>query len=328
VTTVLAGDVGGTKTALALFEVDDAGLRLLREAHMASRDYPSLDAALARFLGEHPAARVDAACVGVAGSVVDGRVVATNLPWAIDERALAAWAGTPRTRLLNDLEATAHGVIGLPPAARHRLQDGVARPGAIAVIAAGTGLGEAIVVPDSSGRPHVIATEGGHTDFAPRDEREDGLLRWLRARFGSVSYERVLSGPGLVNIYRYLAAVGVAPEAPAVAARLLAEDPAAVITELGLAAQDVLCSCALDLFATIYGAEAGNLALKCLATGGVVIAGGIAPRIVARLAEGGFLRAFCDKGRLARLLASIPIDVALDVRAPVLGAAAVALTLL
>lgn len=326
-TTVLAGDVGGTKTALALFEADAAGLRLLRETQLASHAYPSLESALARFLAEPPAPRIDAVCVGVAGPVVDGRGVATNLPWAIEERALAAAAAAPRARLLNDLEATAHGVIGLPPAARHRLQEGVARPGAIAVIAAGTGLGEAIVVPSATGRPHVIATEGGHVDFAPRDELEDGLARWLRARFGHVSYERVLSGPGLVNVYRYLAEARTDPESPAVAARLAAEDAAAVITELGLAGKDALCSRALDVFVGVYGAEAANLALKCLALGGVVVAGGIAPRIVARLARGGFLRAFRAKGRLSPLLASIPVDVALDVRAPLLGAATVALSL-
>jgi glucokinase len=320
---ILAGDVGGTKTALALFERAPAGRRLVREAVLPSSDFDSLESAIERFLAAGPAVVVEAACVGVAGPVVGGRTTATNLAWEIDERALAAAIPAKRARLLNDLEAAGHGVLELPDSAFAVLQAGVRRGDNLALIAAGTGLGQAIIVRDG-GRPRVIASEGGHADFAARTELEDGLLRFLRGEFGRVSYERVLSGPGLFNIYRFLRAARVAPEAAAVAAELAAGDPGPVITAHGLAGTDRLCAQALDVFVAVYGAEAGNLALKTLALGGVIVGGGIAPRIVPRLTAGGFLAAFHDKGRLGTLMAEIPVRVALDPRAPVLGAAVVA----
>jgi glucokinase len=323
---VLAGDVGGTKTALALFEATERGLVPVREATLASRDSDSLETVIERFLGGAPRPRVDVACVGVAGPVVDGRSVATNLPWVIDERRLAAAIPAPRVRLLNDLEAAAHGVLGLADDEMATLQLGVPRQGHMALIAAGTGLGEAMIVHDGA-RRIVIASEGGHADFAPRDDLEEGLLRFLRKEFGRVSYERILSGPGLVNVYRFLRDTGREPEAPAVAERMRANDPGAVVTEAALAGRDPLCVKALDIFVSVYGAEAGNLALKALAVGGVVVGGGIAPRIVPSLVQGRFLAAFRDKGRLASLMEAMPVRVALNPRAPLLGAARVAATL-
>lgn len=319
---ILAGDVGGTKTALALFGRGPGGLRLLREAVLPSRSFDALETAVARFLADGPPVVVEAACFGVAGPVVEGRAAATNLAWEISEHALAAAIPAKRVRLLNDLEAAGHGVLELPDPAFAVLQPG-ARRGHLALIAAGTGLGQALIVQDGD-RRHVIASEGGHTDFAPRTELEDGLLVFLRREFGRVSYERVLSGPGLFNIYRFLRETGIAPEAAAVAAAMRADDPAAVITTQGLAGTDALCVRAVDVFVGVYGAEAGNLALKVLALGGVLVGGGIAPRILPRLTAGGFLAAFRDKGRLEPLMADIPVRIVLDPRAPLVGAAVVA----
>lgn len=320
---ILAGDVGGTKTALALFERGLGGLRLVRETVLASRSFDALETAIARFLADGPAVVVEAACFGVAGPVVEGRTTATNLAWEIGEAPLAAAIPAKRVHLLNDLEAAGHGVLVLPDAAFAVLQPGLRRGDNLALIAAGTGLGQALIVRDGDHR-QVIASEGGHADFAPRTELEDGLLVFLRREFGRVSYERVLSGPGLVNIYRFLRDRGTAPEATAVAAAMRVDDPAAVITSHGLEGTDALCAQALDVFVGVYGAEAGNLALKALALGGVLVGGGIAPRILPRLAAGGFLAAFRDKGRLEPLMIDIPVRVVLDPRAPLVGAAVVA----
>jgi glucokinase len=323
---VLAGDVGGTKTALALFEATGRGLVLVRDDTLPSRETPSLEAAIDRFLGGGPRPRIDAACVGTAGPVVDGRCVATNLPWVIDERELAASIPAARVRLLNDLEVAAHGVLSLPDDEVQTLQVGMPRPGNLVLIAAGTGLGEALVVQDGD-RRIVVASEGGHRDFAPRDDVQEHLLRFLRKEYGRVSYERILSGPGLFNVYRFLRDTGWARESPDVAERMRAGDPGAVVTELALAGRDPMCAKALDIFVSVYGAEAGNLALTAMAVGGVLIGGGIAPRIVARLTAGAFVAAFRDKGRLSTLMEAIPIRVALNPRAPLLGAARVAATL-
>jgi glucokinase len=321
---VLAGDVGGTKSALALFDTDGrGGLRLVRDGTLPSRQFASLELAIEQFLaaGERPA--IAAVCLGVAGPVVDGKCVATNLPWVIDERVLRSAIPSPRVKLLNDLEVAAHGVLGLPPADLRTLQPGQARPGNLVLIAAGTGLGEALIIRDGD-RRIVIASEGGHGDFAARGDLEEDLLRYLRKEFGRVSLERVLSGPGLFNIYRFLRDSGWAKESPAVAERMRTTDPPAVVTEMALRKADPLCDKALDVFVSAYGAEAGNLALKALAVGGVLVSGGIAPRIIDRLVAGGFVAAFRDKGRLAPLMESLAINVSLNPRAPLLGAAHVA----
>lgn len=324
---ILAGDVGGTKTTLALFEPRTRDATVVREATVASRDFASLEAAIASFLGGGQRPIIAVACFGIAGPVVGGRVVATNLPWLVDERRLTAEIPAARVRLINDLEATAHGVGALGEGELAPLQSGAARAGNLAIIAAGTGLGEAFIVGDAeTGR--VVATEGGHADFAPRSELEDDLLRYLRKQFGRVSYERVLSGPGLVNVYRFLRDTGVAKESPETAVQMRERDPAAVVGELGVQRADRLCEIAVRVFVSVYGAEAGNLALKALAVRGVVIAGGIAPRMMPVLSDGTFVSAFRDKGRLASLMEAIPIHVALNPKTALLGAARVARSLL
>lgn len=323
---VLAGDVGGTKTALALFDKTPRGLVPVRDETMPSRGFETLEAAIEKFLSGGPRPGIEAVCLGVAGPVVDGRCVATNLPWVIDERTLASAIPAGQVKLLNDLEVAAHGVMALPEGDIRSLQVGVPRRGNLVLIAAGTGLGEAIIVREGD-RRIVIASEGGHADFAPRSDLEDDLLRYLRREFGRVSIERILAGPGFFNIYKFLRDSGRAKESPEVAARLQKEDTGAVITEQGLAGRDPLCVKALEVFVSVYGAEAGNLALKAMAVGGVLVGGGIAPRILPALTSGNFVKAFRDKGRLAALMDAMPISVALNPRAPLLGAAQVAATL-
>jgi glucokinase len=324
---ILAGDAGGTKTLLALFEPGDGAPVLVREATVPSREFDSLEAIVERFLAAGPRGDITAACVGIAGAVVDGRSVTPNLPWVVDEGRLAATIpAAPRVRLLNDLEATAHGIWALGEDELVSLQSGALRRGNLAVIAAGTGLGEAIVVIDG-GRRTVIATEGGHADFGPRGELEEDLLRHLRKEFGRVSCERVLSGPGLMNVYRFLRDTGVARESPHTAELIAAGDPAAVVSELGMDGADRLCAMALGVFVSVYGAEAGNLALKALALGGVIVAGGIAPRMLPALRAGSFVAAFRDKGRLSSLMETIPVLVVLNPKTALLGAARVAASL-
>ena len=319
---ILAGDVGGTKTRLTVFD-PGAGMSIAREATLPSPELESLESAVEAFLLGAQRLKVDRGCVGVAGPVIDGRCVATNLPWVVDERRVAAAAGAPVT-LINDLEAAAHGVLTLPAEKFLVLQAGAPKPGGnVALIAAGTGLGQALIVPEGQAY-RVVPSEGGHADFAPADELQIDLLRFLRAELGHVSWERILSGPGLANTYRFLHARAghAAPEW--LRARLQREDPGAVIGEVGLAGRDPVCGEALDLFVSIYGAQAGNLALETLALGGLVVGGGIAPKIKAKLAAGGFMAAFRAKGRLKSLLASMPVRVALEARAGLLGAAHVA----
>ena len=320
---VLAGDVGGTKTNLALYEKRGSGLIPVRETSLQSRQYDSLEAAIGRFLESGPRQPIDAACLGVAGPVVEGRCVATNLPWIIDEQVLSRAIPAAKVRLLNDLEAAGYGVLALPDNELKTLQAGVSRRGNIAVIAAGTGLGEAMIVREGE-RHVVIATEGGHTDFAPRGDLEEDLLRYLRKEFGRVSAERILAGPGFFNLYRFLRDTGWAKESSEVADKVRGGDPAAVITSHAASEGDPLCVKVVEMFVSIYGAEAGNLALKTLAVGGVVVAGGIAPRIIDAMSAGGFMTAFKDKGRLSPLMDTIPVQVALNPKAPLLGAAEVA----
>jgi glucokinase len=321
---ILAGDVGGTKTALGLFTGKADGLVPVRDAVLPSADFPGLAAVIADFLAAGPPVAVAAAAFGVAGPVVEGRCVTTNLPWEIDARALAAAIPAPRVTLVNDLEATAHGLLALPPTALATLQAGAPRAGSCALVAAGTGLGEALLAWD--GRRHVVVpSEGGHADFAPRSELEDDLLRALRKELGHVSWERLLSGPGLVTIYRFLRAADGRAEPSWLRDALDARDDAAAVAEAALAGRDPVCVRALETFVGLYGAEAGNLALKALAVGGVFLAGGIAPRILPALRGPAFLAAFRDKGRLAGLMASIPVHVVLEPRTALLGAARLAL---
>lgn len=324
---ILAGDVGGTKTALALFEVRRRAVAVVRESVLPSHGYAALTDAIRHFLSQGSPASIDAACVGIAGPVIDGRCTAVNLPWEVDEATLATALSTPRVKLVNDLAATGHGVLGLPKSALATLQAGAPRKATMALIAAGTGLGEVLLVWD--GRRHqVVGSEGGHADFAPRTDLETELLQFLRKEFGRVSYERVVSGPGLYNIYRFLLASGGAPEAEWLRSRMETGDPSAVVAEAALAGRDPRAVQALDMFASIYGAEAGNLALKALAVGGVFVGGGIAPKLRAKLEDGTFVGAFRDKGRLGEMMAAIPVHLVLEPRAALLGAAAIARSLL
>ena len=324
---ILAGDVGGTKTALALFEVRRRALVVVREEALPSQGFAALADAIRQFLSDGPSTPIDAACVGVAGPVIDGRCTATNLPWVVDEASLAECVSTRRVKLVNDLEATGHGILGLKPSALATLQAGQRRKATMALIAAGTGLGEVLLVWEGR-RYRVVSSEGGHADFAPRTDLETELLQFLRKEFGRVSYERVVSGPGLYNIYRFLLASGGPPEAEWLRSRMENGDPSAVVAEAALAGRDARAVQALDTFVSIYGAEAGNLALKALAVGGVFVGGGIAPKIRAKLEDGTFVAAFRDKGRLGEMMASIPVRLVLEPRTALLGAAAIARSLL
>ena len=324
---ILAGDVGGTKTVLGLFVPEKAGLQVVAEQTFSNAGYASMEAIFQAFRAIVPEAVPEVACLGVAGPVRDGRCEATNLPWVLEENQLAAILRVRRAKLLNDLEATALGTRHLEPADLARLdQGGTPCEGNVAVIAAGTGLGEAMLYWDGN-RYHPVASEGGHVEFAPRTERELELLRHLWRTLGShASYERVLSGPGLHLIYRFLRESGPA-EPTWLAQSMLQQDPSMVIAQAAMSASDPVCVQALEMFCSIYGAEAGNLALKCLATGGVFVAGGIAARIFPALRRGTFMTAFTDKGRFAPFMRSLQVNVALSPRTALLGAAHFALTL-
>jgi len=318
---VLAGDIGGTKTRLAVVEVGPGTHRILATREFASREAPRLAPIVEAFMR---AVRlpVERAGFGIAGPVVGEECRTPNLPWTVSARTLERELGLARVVLVNDFAALGHGIPLLGPEDTVALQEGVPDPaGVVALIGAGTGLGAAYLV---GGAREVLASEGGHANFAPRNEAEWGLQHFLAGRYGHVSCERVLSGPGLVDIYRALAAGGGA-ENPDVAAELShAAEPAAVVSAHGLRGSDLLCVQALDLFVSAYGAQAGNLALTVLATGGVYVAGGIAPRILAKLVDGTFIRAFGDKGRLSPLVARIPVHVIVGTRTALLGAALVA----
>jgi len=317
---ILTGDVGGTKTRLAWCSKQGLRLKIEGERFFNSRDYPSFEAVLEAFLKER---RNDlaGACFGIAGPVAEGRSQATNLPWMVDARALERLLGLSRVGLLNDLEAMAYGTQVLPEDAVVVLNSGQGHArGSIGILAAGTGLGEAALIWNGEGFT-AMASEGGHADFAPRNELEFGLLQFLSRQHGHVSYERVLSGPGKIQIYEYLKQAGLGEEPGWLAHELSKADPSPVISEMALNGKSKLCAKALELFVSIYGAEAGNLALKVLARGGIYLGGGIAPSILPLLRSGVFMKAFTDKGRFEGLLRKIPVRVILDERASLYGAA-------
>ncbi len=333
---LLAGDIGGTKTVLAVFS-PEAGLRRpLKEETFASARFPSLEDIVLPFIekaGVPAGSSIDRAVFGVAGPVVQGRSRITNLPWILEEKKLRKVLRIPSLRLLNDLVALAHAVPILEPADLRTLNRGTPDPGGtIAVIAPGTGLGEAYLVLEKWGagtryRPH--ASEGGHADFAPLDSLEVELLGYLHKRFSHVSYERVCSGPGLYEIYSFLKASERGEEPSWLADQFAtADDPARVIVQaaVGKDSPSDLCVKTLHLFASILGAEAGNLALKVLATKGVYLSGGVPPAILPILEKGPFLRAFQGKGRMCDLLSSIPVHVLINPRAALMGAGHFGLT--
>ncbi|HEX3131834.1 MAG TPA: glucokinase [Thermoanaerobaculia bacterium] len=335
---VLAGDVGGTKSNLGLFEVEAGLPRLLRSARFASADHPGLAPMLEEFLGDD-ARQVRAACFGVPGPVIENRTSTTNLAWELDGAELARVIGGHALVLINDLVATAEGIPLLTEtelAILHRGVPGTAGSGNVALIAAGTGLGMALMprIGGGGGAWVAVPSEGGHMDFAPRSEEEIGLLTHLQERFGGhVSVERVVSGPGLFNIYEYLRDRAGLPENPRVRQALdSGEDPSKVIGEAALSEDQEkacgLCSRAVGLFVSAYGAAAGNLALVGTATGGLYLGGGIAPKLLPRLLDGHFLHAFFDKGRFRNFLEAVPVRVILNDRAALLGAARHAASLL
>jgi len=317
---VLAGDVGGTTTRIGLFEVGPDGIQVTAEHSFASAEHGGLAEIVAEFLGgRDPGCR--AACFGLAGPVTGRRVRLTNLPWVVDADELAMRIGIASITLLNDLEAAAWGVPALGPDALLTLNPG--RPGGVgngAVIAAGTGLGEAGLFWDGSAvKP--FACEGGHASFSPTDEISDRLLAFLRKRYESVSWDRVLSGPGLADLYRFmLSETGrPAPEWFGEAERL--GDPTPAISRAGMTNECDVCANTLGLWARLYGEEAGNLGLKLMATGGVWVGGGIAPKILPILEAGAFLDGFLAKGRMRPLMESMPVHIILDDRTALRGAA-------
>ncbi|WP_305909854.1 glucokinase [Methylomarinum sp. Ch1-1] len=322
---ILAGDIGGTKTVLALYGRNNQGeLQCEFEQTYFSAEYPHFHDILSVFI---PAdTTLNAACFGIAGPIVEQRCQITNLPWLIDAAELSIKLRCNRVKLLNDLEATAIGMLNIPSEDLVELNPSAQRQqGNIAVIAAGTGLGEAILYWDGQ-RHHPMATEGGHCDFAPQTQQQDLLLSYLRKQFnGHVSWERVLSGAGFGHLYDFLVDINYAPACPAVPAansvNALSDDRNAIISRLGLNVEDRGCAEALRLFVELYGAEAGNLALKCLATGGVYIGGGIAPKIRPVLENGDFLRAFSDKGRFQTLLSGLSVKLSLNPNTALIGAA-------
>jgi glucokinase len=319
---ILAGDVGGTKVHLALYDFINGKLQYSRDERYPAKEYSGLEEIVKEFLS---ADKVTAACFGVPGPVRDGRLRLTNLPWTLDSRELSVSLGITHVFLINDLEANGYGVAELAADQIYTLSEGDASQiGNRALLAAGTGLGEGLLI--WNGRSHTpYPSEGGHTDFGPRNEDEIDLLRFLKQKYnGRISYERVVSGMGLTNIYEFLREVRGIDEPAWLAERISTEDPNAVITELALAAKSEICEKALDMFVSAYGSEAGNLALKLLSVGGVYIGGGIAPRILEKLKDGTFMKAFTDKGRLSQLLINMPVRVILESRAALAGAAAYA----
>lgn len=318
---ILAGDAGGTKTNLALCRISRSRLEILYEKRISSKSHRSLEAIGKAFLSKYKKQHIDAACIGVAGPIVDGCAKATNLPWKLDARKLSHAWGIRRLELLNDLEATAYGIEMLPRKSLKRINAGrFQRHGNIVVIAAGTGLGEAAMIWDGT-RYRAVATEGGHADFAPCNQLQIDLLLFLQKRFGHVSYERILSGPGKLAIYQFLKEQGYGTEPPWLARRLADGDASATVSAMALNRRSPLCVKALAMFASIYGAEAGNLALKYLARGGAYIGGGIAPTILPKLTDGVFMKAFKSKGRFTRLLSQVPVHIILEDRTALFGAA-------
>jgi glucokinase len=319
---ILAGDVGGTKVHLALFDFTGGNLKHTRDKQFQAREYTGLEAIVKEFV---VAEKVTAACFGVPGPVREGRLRLTNLPWTLDSRELARHLKIDYVFLINDLQANGYGIAELDAEQIYTLNKGDSRQvGNRTLISAGTGLGEAVLV--WNGRDHVpYPSEGGHADFAPRNEDEIDLLRFLWQKYkGRVSYERVVSGMGLTNIYEFLRDARGLEEPAWLAERMTQEDPNAVIAESALEARSELCEKALDMFVSAYGAEAGNLALKFLSVGGLYVGGGIAPRILEELKDGTFMKAFTDKGRLSQLLKNMPVRVILESRTALIGAAAYA----
>ena len=334
----LVGDVGGTKVRLALYQMVDGKLVRQQTDKFMSADYSGLDEVVKIFLGKHQIS-VTKSCFGVPGPIINGEAQATNLPWKLQEEQLRKTLGIQDVTLVNDLVATAAAVPYLKPqelftlhAGKRRIGSPVkelqpayspladGRDGVFAVLAPGTGLGQAFLLINSR-EHHLLPSEGGHVDFAPTTEIEVSLLEYLLSKYSHVSYERVLSGPGLVNIYQFLRDMGYAREPAELRERVNEDDPSSVISGYAQSGEYELCVKALDIFASILGAQAGNMVLTLLATDGVYLGGGIVANIYKKLAEGITVSAYLQKGRLSDLVKNTPLFVILDDHAALLGAA-------
>jgi glucokinase len=317
---ILAGDIGGTNARLAFFDSENSSLRLVSERIFPSGQYKKFEEIVSQFL-EESAVHPDVACFGIAGPIRNDQVETSNLPWVIKKSELAKQMHLPAIFLVNDLEATAWGIGALSPSDLTSLNRVSSAVGNQAVVAPGTGLGEAGLFWDGS-RHHVFACEGGHADFAPQGELQIELLQFLAGRYGHVSYERILSGPGLVNVYEFLRG----KEKGSTGSEQVLEpvsnfETAAAISQAALNRTNPLAEQALDLWISVYGAEAGNLALKHMAVGGIFLGGGISPKILPKLTGDLFLNAFLDKGRLRPVLENIPVQVITNDKVGLLGAA-------
>lgn len=323
---VLAGDVGGTKTDIGFFEAGRTRPIARATATYSSRDADSLDTIVGRMLERHPF-KIETACFGIAGPVINGECRATNLPWVVAEKKLARRFGWKQTKLINDLGATAMAIPLLNHREMHPLNNvRIRKKQNIGLVAPGTGLGLAILH-YVDGRYRPVASEGGHANFAPSEPEEVDLWRFLRSRFGHVSMERVVSGQGLVNIYDWLKSTPKYSESRETAEAMRRSDSARVISENAINANDPLCIATLQRFCQIFGSIAGDLALTGMTTGGIFLAGGIPPKILPALQRGDFMAAFQDKGRFEEFLRKIPVRVILHDQAALLGAANCALNL-
>lgn len=325
---IVTGDIGGTHARLQIVNCDGEGCHVRRTEQYASQAYSDFDAVLRAFLATETPGSIAVTCLAIAGPVLPSahgqRVQVTNLSWVLDSAVLADTFAIPHVVLINDFQAIGHGLGVLPESGFSVLQEGKPVPfGTRAVLGAGTGLGQAILLPRPTG-VEVLATEGGHVDFGPTNELELELAHWLITSRGRACYEDILSGPGMFRLYEFLRTRRPREESAALAAAVQSGDPAAAITRAALQHRDALASATLDLFVRIFGSQAGNLALAAGATGGIDIAGGIAPRIIERLRRPIFLEAFRHKGSQSHWLAEVPVRVVLDPEVGLRGALVVA----
>lgn len=318
---LLAGDIGGTKTILRLNQVEGDTTQTLAESTYRSADFEHLNPMIEKFLAIVDGERPQVACLAIAGPVLNDTCQLTNLSWQLDGRQMEKALEIPHIHLMNDFAAIGYGILALKDDDLKTLQDQpIQAQSNIAVLGAGTGLGEALLVWQKENY-QVLAIEGGHTDFPARNELEIGLLQYLQAKHGRISVERVVSGQGIYAIYEYLRDTHFAPESDAIKTAMESQDPTAVVGQHGLKNSDPLCTKAVEIFVSAYGAEAGNLALKSLPFGGLYIAGGVAPKLLPKLQDGLFLNSFLDKGRMEKLLKTIRVSVILNPKVGLMGAA-------
>ena len=325
---ILAGDIGGTKTLLALVALNSykkRGISFLHSRKYDSSSYGSLEELLSAFMTElsvPPGKTI--ASIAIAGVVQSGRCDVTNLAWSAEEDAVKNKTGLAGMHLMNDFTAVSFGIPHLEEKELETLNSAESDPhGSFATIGAGTGLGESLAFwTEAKDRLRVFQSEGGHTTFAPQNNEEIELLKHLTGKYGHVSFERLLSGEGLINIYNFLASAHPAIENKVISSEMEKGDAAALISRYGLHDEDALCSRALNMFVSIYGSEAGNMALKIMPTGGLYIAGGIAPKIIDKIKNGLFMKAFLNKGRMSELLEGIPVRVIMNPEVGLIGAAA------